>query len=351
MTEYAVEHTGEVIAVGPFRPHPERVALVEARGALLYWDQLDLRAHPAAEIYDPDQASAWLWELYGPDAAGAILSATDAVTTEWTSPVLDAARRLAHVRWAEAWWPSSHAAAVPALSHGLLRAEAAASTAAVEHLLDDEDAMTRALEEVDFGALAALEAHPILSGEALALKAMLLDLAEDAGVEPSEEPAPIEPGGWTLAAGGSHAQDLVVASGTAPVSWDLVPQGLVDAAADASWTFAQRADLSILTVSVPAAPATYEAALTARIATAEIGLRRDESTGMFTGEVEAPQGFLMLPAAARAVHVFAPTFATATAVPDTVAETWRSAIVEFARERLTAPDAGLAERAAALDTP
>jgi hypothetical protein len=347
MTEFAVTRAGSSIIVGPPRPHPERAALVEARGALLLWDELDRRPHPAAEIHDPALAADWLWDLYGHEAANAILNGANHIEVDTESAVLDAARALAHLRWAEAWWPSSYAAVVPALSRGLLRAEAAWRTSAVEHLLDDEEAVERALTAVDLGQLASLEDHPLLGAEARDLATDLTALGEDYGVELARAQAASRPEDWTLAAGGSRADDLVMAGGHAPVAWANVPQGLVDGAAEATWTLARRDGGQMLTVAVPAAPDAYDTALTARIGSTDIELHLDPAIGTYTGEAAAPQGFVMLPAARRNLSVFAPGFATGPGRPDPDADSRSDALIDFARERLTAPDACLAERAAA----
>jgi hypothetical protein len=344
MTEFAVGRVRAVIIVGTWttnppgvvRPHPERAALLEARGALLYWDVLDRRAHPAAEIHDSDLAADWLWEIYGPDAASAILNGDNTITTEWDSPVLDAARRLAHLRWAEAWWPSSHAAAIPALNTGLLRAEAAWRTAAVEHLLDDDEAVERALADTD---LTAAEAHG-----ATELTAALEGLAEDYGIELRREPVQLRREDWALAAGGGPAVDFALASGGGPVAWERVPQGLVDAAAGATWTLTQREGGLVVHVTVPAAPEPRDLRLAAAIGGVEVPLLLDPATGNFTGEAEAPQAFLMLPAAQRVLWVHSPDFVREPVNAEEAPH--RAALIEYARERLTDPDASLAERAA-----
>lgn len=331
------------------RPHAERVALIEAHGALLYWDVLGKEAHPDAEIHDRELAADWLWEIYGPDAANALLSGTNTIATEWESPVLDAARRLAHLRWAEAWWPTSYAAGVPPLDTRLLRAEAAWRTAGVEHLLDDDEAVERALAEADATSMDALADHQELGAAALATT--LRELAEDYGVELQHEPARLRAEDFALAAGGSRPEDLVIASGGAPIDWEMVPQGLVDAAAEATWTLSQRAGGLTLAVTVPAAPGAGDLRLTARIGTVEMPLRRDLDTGNFSGEAAAPHAFLLLPADRRILHVFSPDFAIGDAWNDPRTTPHRPAIIEFARERLTTPDTSLAERVAALDTP
>jgi hypothetical protein len=339
MTAFDLHRSSGAIIVGSERPHPECTALVEARGALLYWNVLDRQTHPNAEIHDPALAADWLWELYGPEAAGAILDGADAVATEWDSPVLEAARRLAHLRWAEAWWPSSHAAAVPPLDTGLLRAEAAWRTSGVEHLLDDEEAVERALAEADAASVEAL--GPELGAAALALA--LESLAEDYGVELRREPVQLRREDWALAAAGSTTVDFALASGGAPVDWTQVPQGLVDAAAGATWALTQRDRLTI-TVAVPAAPEARDLHLTAVIGGVEVPLHLNPDTGDFTGEAEAPQTFLLLPAAQRELRTYSPDFAPGPAAP--AAAPHRAAIIEYARERLTDPDASLAERAA-----
>lgn len=348
MTAFPVGRVRAVVIVGAApphqlnRPHPERTALVEARGALLYWDVLDSRAHPAAEIHDPGLAADWLWEIYGHDAATGILTDADAIATEWDSPVLDAARRLAHLRWAEAWWPSSHAAGLPALDRGLLRAEAAWRTAAVEHLLDDDEAVERALADTDPAPLDTLD--PAHGGGELA--AALTALAEDYGIELRREPVQLRREDWALAAGGDHPVDIALASGGAPVDWAHVPQGLVDAAAGATWILRRRPAGLAVTVAVPAAPEAADLPLTARIADIDVPLRLDPETGHFRGEAEAPQALLLLPADQRTLHVFAPDFTTGDDPPDPAGAPHRAALIEYARSRLGDPGASLAERTA-----
>ncbi|MFG3343137.1 hypothetical protein [Glycomyces sp. NPDC048151] len=352
MTAFEVGRVRAVIIVanhpvhpqGVERPHPERTALVEARGALLYWDVLDRNAHPSAEIHNEQLAADWLWEIYGPEAADAILDASGPIDTDWDAPVLDAARRLAYLRWAEAWWPSSHAAGVPALDTGLLRAEAAWRTAGIEHLLDDEEAVERALRETDMTAVEAAADHPDI--DAAPLAEALEHLAEDYGVELRRETVRLRREDWALAAGGTAADAPVLASGGAPVDWAMVPQGLVDAADGASWELHQGPGGLRVTVTVPAAPETRDFRLTAQIGGVEIDLRLDPGTGTFTGEAEAPQAFLLLPADRRVLHVFSPDFTTGDVTNDPRLAPHRAAIIEFARERLDDPEASLAERAA-----
>jgi hypothetical protein len=342
MTGFAVERTATAIRVGVRPPRPERTALVEARGALLFWDVLDRRAHPAADIFDARAAADWLWEVYGPDTAAAILGDAASVATEWESPVLDAARDLAHLHWAGAWWPGSHAAAVPALAGGLLRAETAWRTAALDHLLDDEDAVERALAGLDLGDLPVLGTDPALAESVAALQESLTDLAETFGVE-LRASARIRPEDWALAAGGG-APDLAVASGSDPIEWALVPHGLLDAAGEATWQFAQRSGTWVITVTAPAAPGAEPVPLIGLFDAVEIPLHLDRGAGAFIGEAPAPPDFAMR--LRGRVRVYAPRFA----VPGDSPDEDREAVIAFARARLSAPDATLTERAAAWTT-
>ncbi len=331
MTGFAVERTGTAIRVGALA-HPERAALVEARGALLCWDVLDLRVHPAAVIHDAARAGEWLWEVYGPGPAAAVLGDADAITAEADAPVPASVRALAFLRWADAWWPSSWAAGVPPLPAPLLRAETAWRTAAVEHLLDDDAAVERALAEVDATALGDY-ADPRVAE----LRAGLEDLAEDHGVALAGR-ASERREDYALAAG-RREDDLVLRGGTAPVDWGGVPQGLVDAAEDASWSLAQRGPDAVVTVAVPAAPEAQGGRLAARLGETALDLEFDPMSGAFIGEAAAPRGFPARPG----LRVSAPGY---TAEPDADAPRRRGAIIAFARARLAAPET-LTESAAA----
>lgn len=332
MTGLAVERDGTAIRVGAL-VHPERAALVEARGALLCWDVLDLHDHPAAVIHDAARAGEWLWEVYGPEPAAAVLGGADAIAPEADSPVLEAARALALLRWAEAWWPSSWAAGVPPLPGPLLRAETAWRTAGIEHLLDDDSAVERALADVDAAALGDYPDPRVAD-----LRADLEDLAEDHGVELAGR-ASERREDYALAAGGGREGDLVLRGGTAPVDWGGVPQGMVDAAEAASWTLAQRGPDAMVTVTVPAAPEAGGGRLAARLGATALDLEFDPMAGAFVGEAPAPQGFPAEPE----LRVFAPGHL---AEPDIDAARRRSAIIAFARARLAAPET-LTESAAA----
>jgi len=310
---------------GPL-PHPERTALLEGRGATLHWDVLT-GGPPATEVHDDRRAADWLWEIDGDSGA----------------------RTLAYLGWARAWWPASTVAGVPALDPALLAAELAVATAAVEHLLDDEHAVERALAAA-VGAvhpLAALAADPELGSAAAELAAQLAELADDHGIMlPDPVPASPSRSGFALAAGGMAEGDVVVLRGSSAVDWALVPQGTVDAAADATWTVVRRGGESVLEVSVPMAPAATGIPLAARFGPVELSLG-ERADGAVTGHAPVPASVLLLPAAQRVLTVYAPGFATPEAPADPDAAARRAALVAMARDRLTAPDATLTERAAA----
>nr|BFF27861.1 hypothetical protein GCM10025732_58260 [Glycomyces mayteni] len=316
--------------------------LVEARGALLYWDALDLRPHPAAEVFDARAAGEWLWEVYGPETAADVLDGAASVATEWDSPVLAAARNLALLHWAGAWWPASHAAAVPALPADLLRAETAWYTAGLDHLLDDEAAVERALADVDLTALTGRTDH-----ETAALAADLADLADAFGVELRS--AAMRREDWALAAGGAEP-GLAVASGSAPIDWSLVPARALDAAGEATWRFENRSGAWMLAVTAPAAPGAVPTALTAVVGAVEVPLHYDPDTNTFGGEAPAPPEFAMRLGGGRPIEVRSPGYVAdgpdrASSDPDRAER--RAALVAFARERLASPAATLTERSAA----
>ena len=297
------------------RPHPERTALLEARGATLYWDVLS-DAPPVVDVHDEALAADWLWDL--PDTA----------------------REPAYLGWARAWWPVSAAAGVPPLDPALLAAELAVATAAVDHLLDDEDAVERTVAAAApaVHSLAALADDPELGPRAADLSLRLADLAEDHGITlPAPVPAPSAQAGFALAAGGQAESDVVVLRGSAPVDWALVPQGVVDAAADATWSVVRRDGELVLAVSVPTMT---DMPLAARFGQVDVPIADG------TGAVTVPPTVLLLPATQRNLTVYAPGFATPESTVDSEAAGRRAALVAMARARLTAPDATLTERAA-----
>ena len=366
MTEILrVAHSPEAILVGTVPAHPEQTALVEARGATLCWTAPADSALPSALIHDANRATDWLWEIYGTEAAAAILAHGPGEDEAELSPtgagaesrVLEAARALAHLTWAECWWPASTLADVAPLELPLLRAEKAIAAGAIEHLLDDDEAVERALAAaVDaVHRLAQLSADPDLGTRAQDVADRLRELAEDYGTE-LPEPAPVVPPDRTmfaLAAGdGGTADGIVVSRGSSSVDWTLVPQGTVDAAAEASWAVVRRDGASVVEATVPRAPEPAGAAptrspLAARFGPVEFPLEPADS-GEVTGRAPLPAAVLLLPAAERTLTVYAPDFAPADAVAQTGPEVTarRAAIVTGARARLTAPTATLAERVA-----
>ncbi|WP_116950455.1 hypothetical protein [Jiangella endophytica] len=340
-----VTRAADGVTVGPAPRHPERTALAEAAGALLTWDVVDPAALPSATIHDVGRAAGWLWELYGADVAAAVPAATQAGADVAAAPadqrIVEAVRTLAHLAWAEAWWPASALAGVPALDQDLLRAERAVAAAAVEHLLDDDEAVERAL-----AAAAMPHQHPELAAE-------LAAVAEDYGVALPAAAGTPGRAGLALAAGGrGDGAGVLVARGSTQVSWAAVPPGVVDAAAEAGWTIRRTGDHTVVDVSVPAAPdpRARTATLRARFGPVEVPLEpvRDDR---FTGTAPIPAAALLLPAAEWAAVVYAPAVADA---PDQVHPedaARRTAIVAAARARLSATHATRTERAAGQAAP
>ncbi|RKT88854.1 hypothetical protein SAMN05421805_107183 [Saccharopolyspora antimicrobica] len=336
-------------------PEPATTGLVEARGALLSWDVTSNAAFPHAQVHDPDAAAGWLWEIYGDDIADAVLANAPAkVALPPERPeLLPAALRLARLNWAAAWWPASAQAAIPALSQELLAAETAVATAALEHLLDDEDCVERALDAASLTAVEALAEHAAFAASAIELAEELRSLAEDYGVELDAARVSGQ-AGWALAAGGTHQ---AAATGTSSLNWADVPAQTLDAMGGAGWSIGRRGDETVLSVSVPAAPAVefphHEPPLTpvllARFGPARLGvevpLRRVENR--FTGEAVLPVTALLLPTAERTLSV---RDTRITAEPSAVlapAEDVRAAVIDHARSRLADATASLAEQAAA----
>jgi hypothetical protein len=334
------------IVVGDWPASAEVVALVEASGAVLAWDVLAGGAVPAARVHDPEQAAEWLWEVYG-DAADAILGGADEVDVpvdgDWR--VRDACRVVAQLNWAEAWWPASATAGVPALDLAVLHAERAVAVSAVEHLLDDPDAVER--------ALAAVVSFEGSDPELDALARRVAVLAEDYGVVLAPAALPGR-SAYALAAGGVGGSDgITVLTGSSTVDWALVPHGVVDAAAPAEWAVVRRQGSTVLEVSVAAGPRAGR--LAARIGEVEVALDEVDALGRITGSAAVPPTVLLLPPDRRVVTVYAPGFAEPTApdpaapdpaAPDPAAGARRAAIVAYARSRIGSPTATLTERTA-----
>ncbi|MCC8248836.1 hypothetical protein [Saccharothrix luteola] len=323
------------LVVGDWPTSPEVVALLEGSGATLAWDVLADAAVPAARVHDPERASEWLWEVYG-DAAEAILGGAAEVDVpdggDWR--VRDACRRVAQLNWARAWWPASVTAGVPALDPAVLNAERAVAVSTVEHLLDDPDAVER--------ALASVVALDVSDPELAALADRVAELAEDYGVEPWPAEVPSK-AGFALAAGGVEGSAVTALAGSSTVDWALVPQGVVDAAAPARWALVRRQGSTVLEVSVVPGP-TPGPRLAARFGEVEVPLEID-ATGWFTGSAPVSAAVLLLPPDRRALTVYAPDFAEPTA-PDPDAGPRRAAIISYARSRIGSPTATLTERTA-----
>ncbi|MCE6996737.1 hypothetical protein LZG04_18280 [Saccharothrix sp. S26] len=324
------------VVVGDWPTSPEVVALLECSGALLAWDVLADDPVPAARVHDPGRAAEWLWEIYG-DAADAILG--DAEEVAATDPgdrhVRDACRRAAQLNWAGAWWPASVTAGVPALDPAVLHAELAVALSTVEHLLDDPDAVERALASV---------VEPDASEPALtALAERVVALAEDYGVVLRPAEVPVR-SGYALAAGGSALAGTTALSGSSTVDWALVPHGAVDAAAPATWAVVRRQGRTVLEVSVVPGP-TPTARLAARFGEVDVTLDGVDEAGRITGSTPVSAAVLLLPPDRRVLTVHAPGFAEP-AAPDPDAAARRDAIIAYARARTSSPTATLTERTA-----
>ncbi|TQM79573.1 hypothetical protein FHX81_1882 [Saccharothrix saharensis] len=329
---------GSEVVVGDWPTSPEVVALLECSGALLAWDVLVDAPVPAARVHDVDRAAEWLWEVYG-DAADAILGGAAEVGEPGPGDrrVRDACRRVAQLNWASAWWPASVTAGVPAFNTAVLHAELAVEVSAVEHLLDDPDAVERAL-----AAVVPLDASdPALT----ALAGRVSALAEDYGVVLPAAEVPRQ-SGFALAAGGLDGGrgGIAALSGSSTVDWSLVPHGAVDAAAPATWAVVRRQGRTVVEVSVVPGPKPG-ARLAARFGDVEVALDGVDEVGRLTGSTPVSAAVLLLPPDRRELVVYAPDFAEP-AAPDPAAGPRRAAIIAYARARTTSPTATLTERTA-----
>jgi hypothetical protein len=325
--------TSDGLVVGDWPAWPEVTAVLEAAGAVLAWDVLAGDAVPAARVHDPARAAEWLWEVYGSAAEDVLGGARDVtVPREGDWSVRDACRTVAQLDWALAWWPASAVAGVPALDPVVLRAEHVLALSDVEHLLDDPDAVARALGSV------ALPADADLAGRVAAL-------AEDYGVELSPAPAPAPTrAGFALAAGGaSGGTGTTVLTGTSAVDWTRVPAGPVDAAAPAEWAVVRRAGTTVVEVSV--VPGPRRGPLAARFGEVDVTLDEVDDLGRVTGSAPVPPSVLLLPPAERGVIVYGPDFAAPVAA-EPGAEARRAAVIAYARSRVGSPSATLTERTA-----
>lgn len=240
------------IRVGSPPARPERTAVLEAAGATLTWDVTTTDAAPSALVWDVSRAVEWLWEVYGADAASAIIAGAGPIVAV-PGDVTRTTHAVAVAGWARAWWPASFVAGVPALDPRLLAAEAVVGFADVEHLVDDEDTVERALADA-VGSLEVLEALTRMRPEAAPLLDRVVGIAEDHGVDLSTAHVASR-SDYALAAGGEEETAAVpVASGSDVLDLALLPPGSVDAAGEATWRIIRRDGTTVLEASVPCAP-------------------------------------------------------------------------------------------------
>ncbi len=218
---------------------PERLALLEADGALLTWDALG-DGPPHVQVWDEARAAAWLWQFDGFDPVPARY-----------------ARRAAFADWARGWWPASHAAGIPPLDPRLVTLDRAAAVAAVEHLLDGTETLERDLASA-LAAAGGLErdSPAVIDDEVAGLIAGVRTLAEDAGLDDAVvSPWPAERREYALAAAAGSAEDAddVLAQGAELISPHRLAPGSADPFAPARWQLL-RGSRPLLRVTVPGAP-------------------------------------------------------------------------------------------------
>lgn len=356
MTVLNVSTVADGIRIGDPPEHPELAGVVEARGGLLLCDELSDGRYPAAILHDPDRAADWLWDVYGHSAASAVLSGETVIEADGDSPVLAAVCELAHLNWARAWWPVSAIAGVPRLPSALLRAETAVATAAVEHLLDDEDAIARALSDVDLDGLRGRPATAPLPEEIALLAERVTELAEDHGVTFAAPDGHREETGWTLAAGGEPAAaKVVLRSGSSGISWALLRPDQLDAAATVEWAVVRDHGRTLLSVSVPAVPGPWRdpGPLRARLGDAEVALHRPSGATAYTGSGQVPMSVLRLPDRRRGLVVYSPDLIAPDMVdiPEPGVLRRQAALIARSRARLAAAGSTLTERVAAGTAP
>lgn len=343
---------------------PFVTALVEARGAHLSWGVTSGDRFPDAEISDALSAEAWLDQIYGPQIADAVRAG--AVRAGATGPIVlalpedtelvDTTRRLAHATWARAWWPAG--TSVPALDLALLAAETAVLTNDLEHLLDDDEAVERALFDAEDALTALASVSGPLAAEAARMAEALTELADMYGVNlaQADVSALAHRDEWALAAGGRDfgQSGLEMARGTAQVRWADVPAQTIAADADAQWSLRQESGVTTLNVAVPVAPksnravATRSAVVTARFGpeSAGIDIELQHDGAAFAGTAEVPASVLFLPVSDRTLWVRDPLMALEPGAPESV--DLRTRVRNLAVARLDLPIATLAERTAGV---
>jgi hypothetical protein len=334
-----------------------RTALIEASGALLSWDVASNERFPDAEIHNPVEASGWLAEIFGDVIATAVVDAfavSDAVETTLAAPddaeLTDAAHRLAWLTWARDWWPAG--VYTPALSIPILAAEIAVAAHAVAHLLDDEDAVERALPDAVDAPAALAAVQPQFRTDAAVLVDALAALADDHGVALNPAVLPAESSDWALAAG-AMAQiggGIEIGHGTSPVRWADVPAQTVAADSDALWSLRHVDGVPHLHVSVAAVAGSgggveLWAQFGPDALDIDIPLRVDGTA--FIGNAQVAASVALLPLEERTLWVRDPLLA---AVPGAAEpEEDRDLVRERAVSRIDDPEASLAERVAGAD--
>lgn len=361
------------------------VAVVEARGALLLWDLRTAQSYPDALVHDPGLAAEWIADVYGSALAEALADRTGGRNDAFAlaslrrpGPTLRGLRALAWLTWAEAWWPAG--SRVPPLSRALLSAEIAVATSAVSHLLDDDEALERALADAVHspGALRALDRDEALGPVAATLLHRLRELAEDFGVPMGDEEDEEETGtsahrdDWALAAGGGTLPiEMPVLEGREGIDWAKLPGGVLDAEAEAMWEITPHGPSMWLRVAARAAPPVEFplpeprtiARLVARYGPVSLGisvpmrLEGSSRDAAYVAETELPASAILLRVEQRTVHVHDARYRAADAggaghAPAVAPAEVMREVIELARERLRRALAGdpamsLAERAAA----
>lgn len=328
---------------GP-QAEPFAIALVEARGALLTWT-IPPGRFPDAVVHAPQQAAEWLADVYGDAIAEAVQQAADVVediALPDESRLADDLRRLALLTWARDWWPAG--ITVPPLDASVLAAEIAVATHRVDHLLDDDGAIERALADAVDGpsALAALPSS--FSDEAVAIADALSSLADDHGIELL--PVVEHRAEWALAAGGTGAgaAGIEIAQGSAPVRWADVPSQTIAADAEARWSLRHTAGEPTLVVEVVAVSGGH-AELRGRFGPEELGIDvpLHLSGGVFTGSAPVPASVALLPIEQRTLWVRDTRMAAHPGVAESADA--REAALAHAAARIADPNTCLAERA------
>lgn len=337
--------TAQLSHDAPAERAPFRVALVEARGALLTWDAASDGRYPDAEIHSAEEAMEWFTEIYGDDIAAAVrIGAETSLPLPDDAELVDAAHRLAMLTWARGWWPAG--VYTPALNDAVLAAETALAAHAVEHLLDDEDAVERALRDaVDAPSALAAVPSPFRADAASVVDAVA-ELADDHGV--ALNPAVItDPEDWALAAGSRAelGEGVEIGHGTAQVRWSDVPAQTIAADSDAQWSLRHVEGVPHLHVSVAAVPGAT-AALRARFGpdALDIDIPLHLDGVAFAGHAQVAASVALLPLDERTLWVRDPLIAPVPGPAEL--EDDRDAVREFAVRRLDDPTASLAERAA-----